>query len=68
MTALDNIASPNFSYRGMVAYKIQTAAAAINPTFTATGSAQFMAAMIVSFKSTSSTSGGKVRHRIIGGY
>src|ERR1035441_9562870 len=68
MTALDNIASPNFSYRAMVAYKIQTAAAAINPTFTATGSAQFMAAMIVSFKSTSSTSGGKVRHRVIGGY
>ena len=68
MTELDNIASPEYYYRGMVAYTIQTAAAAINPTFTATGTASPLAAMIVSFKSTSSTSGGKVRHRVIGGY
>ena len=68
MTELDNLASPDFFYRGMIAYKIQTAAAAINPTFTATGTAKNLAAMIVSFKSTSSTSGGKVRHRVIGGY
>jgi hypothetical protein len=64
MTQLDNIASPDYYYRGMVAYVIQTAAAAINPTFTATGTAKNLAAMIVSFKSTSS-GGGKVRHRVV---
>jgi hypothetical protein len=68
MTELDNLASPDYYYRGLIAYNIQTAPAPINPTFTATGTAKNMAAMIVSFKSTSSTSGGKVRHRVIGGY
>jgi hypothetical protein len=69
MTELDNQPSPDFYYRGMVAYKIQTAAAAINPTFTATGTAKNLSAMIVSFKSTSSSAGAapKVRHRVLGG-
>lgn len=66
MTELDNIPSPDYTYRGMVAYTIQTAAAAINPTFTATGTAKNLAAMIVSFKSTSSA-GTKIRHSVTGG-
>lgn len=68
MTELDNVYSPDYYYRGMVAYKIQTTAAAINPTFTATGTACNMAAMIVSFKSASSAGGAKTRHRVTGGF
>jgi hypothetical protein len=68
MTEPDNIASADSRYKGMIAYKIQTAASAMNPIFTATGTAKKSAATIVSFKSTSSTSGGEIGHRIIGGY
>ncbi len=52
------------NWGGAFAYKIQTAAASINPTWTA-GSAGNNSCVIASFKSTSSASGGsKPRHTV----
>ncbi len=54
-------------FGGGMAYKIQTAAAAINPVWTMTSSDK-TACVIASFKSTSSATGGsRVRHKATGG-
>jgi hypothetical protein len=68
MTLLNAVNSVQFtSWGGAVAYQIQTSAAAVSPTFSATGAARNLAALIVSFKSTSSAAGGStpaVRHQV----
>jgi hypothetical protein len=68
MTVLDSngFLSGNY-FGGGMAYKIQTAAAAINPVWTM-GSSDKTACVIASFKSTSSATGGsRARHRATGG-
>ena len=68
MTVLDSngFLSGNY-FGGGIAYKIQTAAAVINPVWTMSSSDK-TACVIASFKSTSSTTGGsRVRHKATGG-